>query len=433
MKLFDKIKKCTFMLALLISTLLLTLLGYMGKSNVYAGYSTNLGKAPQLTVVLEGIKDGTYPWKMLGQKKAVTTGGDNAVNEASEEDAVNGQTADNTDSTGTAAGSGESKDGKPGDTSADGDSTKGNASGHGDKDNSAKGSKDSNAKDDAAADQGTADKNTTEHNTAGKDDAENNASDKDNPDKSGTDKGSSDKKNTGDSGDKEPGKGTDAASEENSSGDQGGEENGDTGKDSPDSYEFVTVEESYFDDALFIGDSRTVGLSEYSGWTRPTYCADVGLTIYDVFDKKIADVGGKKLTLDKALEQRKFGKIYIMLGINELGRGTTKSFAEEYKKVLDQIQKLQPGAIIFIESIMDVSKKKSDQDPIFNNKNIKDRNDEISLLADNQSIFYIDVNEAVTDQSGGIPEKYTFDSVHLKAAYYKLWTDFLLKHGISGA
>lgn len=193
---------------------------------------------------------------------------------------------------------------------------------------------------------------------------------------------------------------------------------------------FTKVDERYFDDALFIGDSRTVGLSEYSNWKNPVYYADVGLTVYHVFDKEIANVNGETMNIDQALQRQKFGKIYIMLGINELGRGTTETFATKYSQVIGRIRELQPDAIIFIEGIMGVSKKKSDSDPIFNNKSIQERNTAIESLADNSSIYYIDVNQVIMDDSGGIPSEYTFDNVHLKAAYYSIWTNYLMEHGV---
>lgn len=195
-------------------------------------------------------------------------------------------------------------------------------------------------------------------------------------------------------------------------------------------YSYETVTKEYFDDALFIGDSRTVGLSEYSELTNATYYADVGLSIYDIFKDKIAEVNGKKYTVNDALKKKQFKKIYIMLGINELGTGTADSFTEEYEDVITEIKKLQPDAIIFVQAIMTVSKEMSDKDKVFNNKNIKERNEHLATLADNNSIFYIDVNEDITDETGGIPSKYTFDNIHLKAAYYKIWQDFLLNHGI---
>lgn len=47
-----------------------------------------------------------------------------------------------------------------------------------------------------------------------------------------------------------------------------------------------------------------------------------------------------------------------MLGINEIGTGTADTFAEQYGKVINTIREKQPDAIIFIQSIMHVTKKK---------------------------------------------------------------------------
>ena len=59
-----------------------------------------------------------------------------------------------------------------------------------------------------------------------------------------------------------------------------------------------------------------------------------------------------------------------MLGINELGTGTTETFMEEYRAVVERIRQLQPEAVIFVEGIMKVTGNKDSEDPIFNNKNI---------------------------------------------------------------
>lgn len=195
-------------------------------------------------------------------------------------------------------------------------------------------------------------------------------------------------------------------------------------------YQFQTVSKDYFKDALFIGDSRTVGLSEYSGLKGPSFYADEGMTIYDVFQRKIVNLNGENVTIPEALKIKRFKKIYIMLGINELGTGDTKRFVEHYKKVIAKLQALQPNSIIFVEGIMNVAKEKSKKDHIFNNINIGKRNKGLSHLANKKDIFYINVNEAIADKDGNIPTQYTFDSIHLKAAYYKLWVDFLIKHGV---
>lgn len=325
------IKKIPLVSAIVLSTLCFSILGFSGRNTIYTNLKINLLKNPLLTVVFEGIAEGTYPWKT----------GSSTYNEITNNDISNNHTTNKNIS--------KTKNIDPSDSEI-----KKMAEDNG---KSAHESTDSNSKKSIP---NTAKKEKTKSKT----------------------------------------------------------------------YSFEKVSQKYFNDALFIGDSRTVGLSEYSGWDNSTFYADVGLTIYDIFDKNIAEVDGNKITIDQALEKQQFGKIYIMLGINELGRGTTDLFIKEYKKVILKIQKLQPKAIIFVEGIMNVSKVKSDTDPIFNNINIKDKNDHLSKLANNKTIFYIDINEVITDKTGGIPSEYTFDNIHLKAAYYKIWTDFLKKHGI---
>lgn len=198
----------------------------------------------------------------------------------------------------------------------------------------------------------------------------------------------------------------------------------------PKTYEFTQVDESYFDDAVFIGDSRTVGLRNYSGLDNATYYASVGLTVYDLFTDPIVEEEGRTLTVEQALSENQFGKVYLMVGINEMGTGNVDTFMEAYEEAVEHIRELQPDAIIFVEAIMYIKQSRSDRDPIFNNPAIQERNDRIALLANNQDIFYIDVNEVVTDETGNLNPEYTYDEVHLLGKYYSIWKDFLLQHGI---
>ncbi|MBM6828550.1 hypothetical protein H9X85_02735 [Anaerotignum lactatifermentans] len=200
---------------------------------------------------------------------------------------------------------------------------------------------------------------------------------------------------------------------------------------SDDPLPFVSVDRSYFDDALFIGDSRMVGLSEYSGLDNATYYAEVGLTIYSLFDDPIVPLAdGSMGTLDQGLKEKQFGKIYLMVGINELGTGTRERFLQTYTEAVNRIRAMQPDAIIFVQGILYVTQERSDSDAYINNPNIKVRNEDISTLADGWNIFYLDVNDLYSDGNGNLSKEYTFDNAHLKAACYGAWTDFLLSHGI---
>lgn len=193
------------------------------------------------------------------------------------------------------------------------------------------------------------------------------------------------------------------------------------------------VEDDYFDDALFIGDSRVVGLQDYGKMEEhATFYASTGLNIFRILSARIVAVEGqrKKISVEEALGQRQFGKIYLMVGINELDIGTVERFEQTYRDVIARIQELQPQAIIYIQSIMKVTEKRAAKGDFVTNAGITERNDAIMKIADNEKIFYLDVNEAVCDESGGMNPSYTTDGIHLKVKYIPLWRDYLKNHAI---
>ena len=202
---------------------------------------------------------------------------------------------------------------------------------------------------------------------------------------------------------------------------------GDAGVVRAAAYDFSQVDESYFDDALFIGDSRTVGLRDYTSLPEHAdfYC-ETSLTIYKVLEEDFNGLG----TIREAIEAKDYGKIYLMVGINELGRGTTEDYMEKYTEVVDTLRAWEPDAKLIIQGVMRVSGEKNSKDPIFNNSNINARNNAVATLADNKDIFYIDVNEVVCDEEGNLNEEYTFDQIHLLGVYNDLWKEFLLSHGV---
>ena len=191
---------------------------------------------------------------------------------------------------------------------------------------------------------------------------------------------------------------------------------------------FVAVDESWFNDALFIGDSHVEGFCDYAGVPNATYYFKRGLDIWSVMKK--AFVGGKQ-TVPQALSQRQFGKIYIMLGINEIGVGTTESYAAQYANVVAQLRELQPNALIYIQAIFHTSQKKSDSS-IYNNDTINARNTAISAIADGRHVFFVDCNAVFDDENGALTSTYSGDGVHVKAPYYTMWRDYLLRFGLSG-
>ena len=196
---------------------------------------------------------------------------------------------------------------------------------------------------------------------------------------------------------------------------------------------FQAVEDDYFDDAVFIGDSRTVGMYEYSSLRdTSTFYASEGLSVHKLFTARIVEVPGQRsrITVEQALSENHFSKVYFMMGINEMGTGTVESFLEKYAECVNRIRELQPDAIIYLQGIMQVTTERSEQGDYITNEGIALRNEGIKALADNETCFYLEVNEAVCDENGGMVAEYTHDGVHLKAQYIDLWKDYLKNHAV---
>ena len=119
-----------------------------------------------------------------------------------------------------------------------------------------------------------------------------------------------------------------------------------------------------------------------------------------------------------------------MIGINEMGTGNVDTFMEKYEEVVKHLQELQPDAVIYLQGIMKVTTKRSEQGDYITNEGIEARNERIAELADNRTMFYLDVNPLICDESGGMEESYTFDGVHLKARYIEIWKQYLKEHAI---
>lgn len=195
---------------------------------------------------------------------------------------------------------------------------------------------------------------------------------------------------------------------------------------------YTTVSEEYFADALFIGDSRTVGMYEYGGLEDiATFYATTGLTVHKVLGTSAVETAKQQnVTIEEALRENHFAKIYFMLGINEMGTGTVDTFMDKYAQVVEYIKEVQPDAVLYLQGIMKVTAERSAKGDYINNEGIAARNERIAALADDRQVFYLDMNEAVCDANGGLKKEYTGDGVHLKAQYYDLWKEFLLEHAV---
>ena len=192
---------------------------------------------------------------------------------------------------------------------------------------------------------------------------------------------------------------------------------------------FQKVDKSYLNDALFIGDSRTLGLMEYGGVSQASYFADSGMSVFNLEKTTVTVEGYGKTDIWSLLEQKKFGKIYFMMGINEAGY-PWKILKKKYKETVAMIRDMQPDAQIFLCANLMMTEEKSGQSKAINNKVICKINAMIEKLASKNEMYYIDVNEIFTDKKGNLCETYSNDGVHVLGKYYRDWMDWICTKGV---
>jgi len=180
----------------------------------------------------------------------------------------------------------------------------------------------------------------------------------------------------------------------------------------------------YFNDALFIGDSRMVGIASYGPIEGATYFATVGLSTYKI-DSALSEVEStKNQTFNQVLNGKKYGKVYIMLGINEIGMDFNTTM-QNMDNIIAQIRTAQPGAKIILMANLHVSAARHYSDAVVNNTKINSFNALLAAKADNKTIFYLDVNPQFDDAEGCLGSEYTSDNTHPYAKYYVTWSEWL--------
>lgn len=193
------------------------------------------------------------------------------------------------------------------------------------------------------------------------------------------------------------------------------------------------AEESYFDNALFIGDSLTLALSYYPVIEDGVaFCAYKSIT-------PMQFVNNTKVTLDNDTEvaiwdeicKKNPEKIYILLGTNALASGSNSSFLLYYERLIEKIKEQFPDTIIYIEGIPPVTSEVSMNRITLTNGRIRKNNVAIAKMAKEQGCYYIDLYHALADENNCLPEEIAQeDGIHMNEEGCRAWIDYLLCHTV---
>ena len=187
-------------------------------------------------------------------------------------------------------------------------------------------------------------------------------------------------------------------------------------------------DDEFFSDAAFMGNSLMDGFKLFSGLTTCDYYAATSMTVVAATTKACITLdSGAAGTLVDGLSQKPYGKIYILLGINEIGFDV-ETFIDYYSTMLDTIIAAQPDCDIYIMGITPVSAAKSASGEVFNMTRITEYNTALHQLAADKGCYYMDLVSALAGPDGYLPASETSDGVHFSTNVYQAWLDYVRTH-----
>lgn len=175
--------------------------------------------------------------------------------------------------------------------------------------------------------------------------------------------------------------------------------------------------DGYFSDALFFGNSLLEGLGLYA----------------PIYDTKIAGAAFDTATSMNIFEAQSYiddaatggyGKIYIGLGLNEIGYDY-EAIREENEAAIDTIRAGNPNAIIYLISLTPLSRDKSENDELYNNENSAAISEVLREVAEEKGCYFMDMVPVLAGSDGYLPADVTTDGVHFVKEYYTNWYDYL--------
>ena len=193
-------------------------------------------------------------------------------------------------------------------------------------------------------------------------------------------------------------------------------------------------DDSFFENAVFLGDSRTEGLQLFGGLGAGTFYWARGMSVFraDSEDYRLFEVDGEKLTMMEALAKGSYDKVYIMIGVNELGY-PVESYEKGLSELLDKAIAAQPEAVIYLQMmppLNDPMCRANKLGSYLNNENLSRFNEAVVRMAAEKRVVLLNTAEVYTGEDGQLPQELANDGCHFAYSAYSLWADYLRCHTI---
>lgn len=200
------------------------------------------------------------------------------------------------------------------------------------------------------------------------------------------------------------------------------------------------VDASYFDDAVFVGDSVCMSLQFYCASTKAlgnaTFLCAGSLSPLNA-DWEITEeskhpiYNGKKMFVEDAVAECGAKKVYIMLGINSLAFGFEDCISDMVRFV-DRIIEKSPDVQIILQSVTPMTVDSPRTDDKLNNAIIERYNKRMLDIAQERGWYYVNIAEAFSDEDGYLKKYLCSDpkdmGIHVNFEADKLWVNYLKTH-----
>ncbi len=184
------------------------------------------------------------------------------------------------------------------------------------------------------------------------------------------------------------------------------------------------VGDEYFADAVFFGDSITLGHSAYATVPARFVCKSAINTSTVNTDT----LSSGRTVMQELLSTPDVGKYYIMFGINEVSYINLDVYKRRYGDIIDNIRAVNPDAIIYIQSVLPV--ERSVEARKIYNSTIREANAKLAELAVEKGCYYLDVYSCVAGPDGYLPDGSATDGVHFTKEGHMKWEAYLKTHAV---
>lgn len=197
--------------------------------------------------------------------------------------------------------------------------------------------------------------------------------------------------------------------------------------------------DAFFADAIFVGDSVTLGLSNYyqklhGGIFAETtqFLAQVGCSAkmcisahpLEKYSKYMPKYDGRLCRIEDGIALSGAKKVFIDYGLNDLTGSTVGEFVEDFTILLNRIKDKNPAVQIYVISTTYVVNDA--QSGLLTNNNIRKANDAIKAYCTENGLGYLNIADYLADAEGGLHSQYSSDQyVHQNTRSYDMWVKVL--------